>query len=430
MPGVAGAQLLEIAEHGEGLVGIAPLLQGMGQLVGRLGADRSRGGVEANGLVAARQLLQHRPQLVVDPDITWMPLLGPPQHRLGHRCRSPASFRPVPSKCRLIGPSSSNFAVLCQGLQCGSPSRLVGLIQGGAQLVAPGVGVGDAGGLARAAPLRPRPPASLWRMRRPVVQRRGQGQCHRRRASLDLRPRLGRRQAGQVDPGLAEGVGVVVVGDRAVLVVGLGRADVDQAIEQRLVALGGVQPGLDLACAGPADGPRCLDRRRLPPARQRPVRPASARGPRGSRRPACGACPPGSRPGRSPRPLDPLPGPFGPLLEVVRRAQPAQRRERQDRRRQRELDLAPPPLLDRPRHGHGTLALGRLHPLLHARQVGRDPLGHDAWRRAAGPRARPPGSPSPGRSARPRPRSRPAGPGRRPCRPGPPCGGSRSRSGP
>ena len=30
------------------------------------------------------------------------------------------------------------------------------------------------------------------------------------------------------------------------------------------------------------------------------------------------------------------------------------------------------------RHGHGTLALGRLHPLLHARQVGRDPLGHDA----------------------------------------------------
>ena len=72
-----------------------------------------------------------------------------------------------------------------------------------------------------------------------------------------------------------------------------------------------------------------------------------------------------------------LPGPFGPLLEVIRRAQPAQCGERQHRGRQRELHLSPPPLLDRPRHGHGALALGRLHPLLHARQVGRDPLGHD-----------------------------------------------------
>ena len=40
--------------------------------------------------------------------------------------------------------------------------------------------------------------------------------------------------------------------------------------------------------------------------------------------------------------------------------------------------LAPPPLLDRPRLGHGPLALGRPQPLLHAGQVGRDPLGHDA----------------------------------------------------
>ena len=53
MPGVAGAKLDEIAEHRDGLVGISPLLQGMGQLVGRLGADRPRGGVEANGLVGA-----------------------------------------------------------------------------------------------------------------------------------------------------------------------------------------------------------------------------------------------------------------------------------------------------------------------------------------------------------------------------------------
>ena len=71
-------------------------------------------------------------------------------------------------------------------------------------------------------------------------------------------------------------------------------------------------------------------------------------------------------------------GPRRPLLEVIRRAQPAQGRERQDRRRQRELDLAPPPLLDGPRHGHRALALGRLHPVLNARQVGRDPLRDQA----------------------------------------------------
>ena len=55
VPAVAGPQPLEIAEHGDGLVGLAPLLQGMGQLVGRLGADRSRRRVEADRLVAARR---------------------------------------------------------------------------------------------------------------------------------------------------------------------------------------------------------------------------------------------------------------------------------------------------------------------------------------------------------------------------------------
>ena len=39
--------------------------------------------VEANGLVATREFFQHLAQLVVDPDITRIPLLGPPQHRLG-----------------------------------------------------------------------------------------------------------------------------------------------------------------------------------------------------------------------------------------------------------------------------------------------------------------------------------------------------------
>ena len=83
--GVAGAKGVEIAVHGEGLVRIAPLLQGMGQLMGGFGSDRSCRRVEANGLVEPAPGFQHLPQLVVDPDITGIELLGPPQHRLGHR---------------------------------------------------------------------------------------------------------------------------------------------------------------------------------------------------------------------------------------------------------------------------------------------------------------------------------------------------------
>ena len=166
---------------------------------------------------------------------------------------SPASFRPVPSKCRLIGAQLVELRCLCQRLQSGQPGRLVGLIQGGAAARC-ARGRGRRCGRLRSSLRRAR-------RRRPALPRRiaaqsssaaGQGQRHRGRPGLDLRPRLGRRQAGQIDPGLAEGVGIGGVGDRAVRVVGLGRADVDQAIEQGLVAPGRIQPGLDLLVAGPA----------------------------------------------------------------------------------------------------------------------------------------------------------------------------------
>ena len=50
MIGVAGPKAFEVAEDGDGLVGVAPLLQGMGQRVGRLGSERPRDRVEADGL--------------------------------------------------------------------------------------------------------------------------------------------------------------------------------------------------------------------------------------------------------------------------------------------------------------------------------------------------------------------------------------------
>jgi hypothetical protein len=73
--------------------------------------------------------------------------------------------------------------------------------------IAPRVRVGDAGGLGQ--PFRGRsvafPSASHGS---PGVQPRGQGHSDRRRPSLDLDPRLARRHRRNVDPGLADGIGI------------------------------------------------------------------------------------------------------------------------------------------------------------------------------------------------------------------------------
>ena len=51
MSRVVGTYLDEIAEHRDGLLGVSPVLQGMGQHVRRVRADRPRGGIEANGFI-------------------------------------------------------------------------------------------------------------------------------------------------------------------------------------------------------------------------------------------------------------------------------------------------------------------------------------------------------------------------------------------
>ena len=141
-------------------------------------------------------------------------------------------------------------------------------------------------------------------------------------------------RAARSSPAVAEGVGVGGVGRRAVGVVGLGRADVDQAIEQRPVALGRVRarPGPRRAGAEPAAGPSASPGASAPrPARRRPA-PTCQRA-RSSR------VAPGLVAERSPASTGRRCATVGraglPLLEVVRRAQPAQRRQRQDRGRQR-----------------------------------------------------------------------------------------------
>ena len=199
------------------------------------------------------ELLQHPPQVVVDPDIAGMALLGPSAAPTRPARASPASLRAVPSKCRLIGAQLVELRRPGQGLQCGLPGRLVGLIQGGrAARCARGRGrrrgrLRSAGRAGRVFALRPGASAAQSSSAAARASATDGGRA------LIFAPASAGGRAAEIDPGLAEGLGVVGVGDRAVRVVGLGRADVDQAIEQGLVALGRVQPGLDLACAGPAD---------------------------------------------------------------------------------------------------------------------------------------------------------------------------------
>ena len=85
--------------------------------------------------------------------------------------------------------------------------RLARLAEGGPEVIAPGVGVGDAGRFGQVvAPVLSS--AQVAAHPSPVVQRRGQCRDHTRRAGLDAFARLGRRQDRQVDPGVAEGIGV------------------------------------------------------------------------------------------------------------------------------------------------------------------------------------------------------------------------------
>ena len=73
------------------------------------------------------------------------------------------------------------------------------------------------------------PPSPPYRC--PVIQSRRQGQGHGWRAGVELAPRLGRWQGGDVDAGGPERRGVGAIGLRAVGVVGPGSADPGQLIE-------------------------------------------------------------------------------------------------------------------------------------------------------------------------------------------------------
>ena len=229
MLGIKWAQPFEVTEHGNRFVEIAPHLKRMRQRVGRLGPDRSRGSVKTDGLVGARQPLKHLPQLIVDPDITRMALLGSPQHRLGLLFVA-GSAQIGPEQLQADRPQLVELRRLRQCVQRGLPHRLVRLVECGPQLVSPRVGVGDACGRAqsrRSGPILQRHTADA----RPIVKCGGQSQRNRRRAGLDLRPLLLGRQAREIDLGLAEGFGIGGIGVRAIVVVGFGRTNFDQAIE-------------------------------------------------------------------------------------------------------------------------------------------------------------------------------------------------------
>ena len=136
-----------------------------------------------------------------------MPLLGLPQHRLGQGAVA-GIVQTGPQQVQADRPQLVELRRLGQGLQArsaGPPCR----VDRGRSAARCARGRGRRRGRPRSSRAAPAASARFAAAdRRPVVQRRGQGQRHRRRAGLDPRPRLGRRQAGQIDPGLAEGVGV------------------------------------------------------------------------------------------------------------------------------------------------------------------------------------------------------------------------------
>ena len=297
-----------------------------------------------------------------------MPLLGLLQYRRGQSAVA-GRVETGPKQLQADRPELVIIRLLCDCLKRGQPGRHVGLIEGDSQLVAPGVRIRELGGCAQSR--RALCTGTVAAAHRPVIQRGGQGQRHRRRAGLDPRPRLGGRQDGQIDPGVAEGLGIVGIGGRAIIGAGLGRADVDQAIEQCLVAPGGVQPVLDLRSQSLESGPglRIAGRVGLFHGGQGHFPARNLLGLREGLVLQRGHLIDGSLTRGGPRLL---------LLDIIRRAQPGQRCERQHRGRQCKLDLAPPPLFKGLCDRDGTLALGRLHALLHARQVRRDPLGDQA----------------------------------------------------
>ena len=143
------------------------------------------------------------------------------------RVQSPDVGQGPPSRTRLAGGHDPASARSASGR-----SRLSRAALSSTSRTARSRSRSGSGSAARAAASGPRQPPALRVAAaadgRPVVQGRDQGRGHRLRAAGDPAAGLGRVEASRSMPGVAEGVGVGGVGGRAVRVVGLGRADVDQ----------------------------------------------------------------------------------------------------------------------------------------------------------------------------------------------------------
>ena len=75
----------KILEDYDCRLSLAVRLQRMGQLVGRLGAERPGRRVVADRPLTSGELFKRPGQIVVDPHVVGVELLGPTQHRFGPR---------------------------------------------------------------------------------------------------------------------------------------------------------------------------------------------------------------------------------------------------------------------------------------------------------------------------------------------------------
>ena len=273
-----------------------------------------------------------------------------------------------------------------------------------------------------------------------LASRRTADQSSRKADSLDhhrlgLPPQppgeLGGLEGVEVQPRVAEGGGIGGVGavGADVLLVG---PDLDQLLPQPDVALGLLQPGLDLVAQGldlAAPGPR--------PAPAPPGRRATRRDRRPRGAPGRAAPWPRRAPGRTARRAAAAAGAGRSTLSpptVVSTSSEAASPTWNRRRAARPGALVGLGGGVRGLLGAGGLGgagdLGGAEAVLHAAQIGRDPLGHGAGVPRAVLRLARQAVPGDRDQLGVGPAGVQAGQGVGQCRPAPPCGGSRRRSGP
>ncbi len=241
MPSIPGADTHQVVEDGDRLLTFAFVLEDVGEVVGRFRAEHPRGRVVADGLVPARELLERACQVVIEPDVACVNPHALPQHRLG--------LGPGPDLGECLAQQVEADRRRCLGsdrrghtAQASATRGRVGNLHGVAKPVPPRVGVGQPGGCGQ-----PQGAGAVLELTRRIAAQSSSVMARAVAISggAGLDPATGflGGQGIDVDISLAERFAVGDVGGVALPVVGPGRADVGQPVNQPAIARGLVRGG-------------------------------------------------------------------------------------------------------------------------------------------------------------------------------------------